>query len=103
IPLRPYGWQAEAELGGGWILAWASHMIDQLRWIVGEISEASALRSIRIPERPDARGELHRCTAEDSFTATLRTSNGVTVSIDSTSAASANVPSRLTFMGSKAV
>jgi predicted dehydrogenase len=99
LPLRRFGWLFDAELGGGWIGAWASHFIDFLRWSLGEITEATAMRRTTIAERPDAEGRVHRCTAEDGFTANLRSANGVTISIDSTFAAPANVPSRLTVIG----
>jgi predicted dehydrogenase len=99
LPLRRFGWLFDAELGGGWIGAWGSHFIDFLRWSIGEITDASAMRRTTIAERPDADGRLHRCTAEDGFTATLKSATGVTISIDSTFAAPANVPSRVIVIG----
>src|SRR6185437_10756598 len=56
-----------------------------------------------IPERPDDRGAMHACTAEDGLAATLGIEGGITVSIDSSFAASAPVPPRLTVLGSDAV
>src|SRR5262249_53484014 len=99
LPLRRYGWLFDAAQGGGWIGAWASHFIDFLRWTIGEITEASATRRTTITERPDAEGRMHRCNAEDGFTATLQSANGVTISIDSTFAAPANLPTRLLVIG----
>jgi predicted dehydrogenase len=103
VPLRRFGWLFDAELGGGWIGAWGSHFIDFLRWSIGEITDASATPRTVIAERPDAEGRMHRCTAEDGFTATLKSATGVTISIDSTFAAPANVPTRLTVIGGDGV
>ena len=58
---------------------------------------------IDIAERPDEHGKMHECTAEDGITASLGLETGATVSIDSTFAASAAVPPRLTVLGADAV
>ena len=71
VPMRPYGWLFDAERGGGWIGAWGSHVIDFLRWTFGDLVDASARLRTDIAERPDADGNVHRCTAEDGFTALL--------------------------------
>ena len=104
VPLRPWGWLFERELGGGWIGAWGSHAIDTLRWMFdAEVTAAQALLRIDITERPDDHGDLHACTAEDGFTAALELSNGASVAIDSGFAAAANVAPRFTVFGSEAV
>jgi predicted dehydrogenase len=103
-PLRPFGWLFSREQGGGWIGAWGSHAIDGLRWLFGtEVVEVSARLRIDVPERPDASGTSHRCTAEDGFSAMLRLSNDATVVVDSGFAAAANVTPRFTIFGSDAV
>jgi len=102
-PLRPYGWLFDKQLGGGWIGAFGSHVIDFARWSFGEIVGASAEVRTTIAQRPDARGELHRCTAEDGFVATLRAETGVTIVIDSTSAAPVNLPPRTVVIGTDGV
>jgi predicted dehydrogenase len=102
-PLRRYGWLFDRERGGGWIGAWGSHAVDTLRWCFGEITEVDAHPRIDIPERPDDHGDLHTCTAEDGLAATLGIEGGITVSIDSSFAASAPVPPRLTVLGADAV
>jgi predicted dehydrogenase len=103
VPLRNYGWLFDRSRGGGWIGAWGSHAIDTIRWCFGEVVDVSAASRIDVAERPDDHGELHRCTAEDGLSASLRLDNGVTVSIDSSFAASAPVPPRLTVIGAEAV
>jgi len=60
-------WWSDASQGGGWLGAFASHIIDQIRTTVGEISGVSASLSL-ISDRD--------WTAEDSFTVHFRTQNG---------------------------
>jgi predicted dehydrogenase len=101
VPLRPYGWLFDAERGGGWIGAWGSHVIDFLRWSLGDLVDASARLRTDITERPDAGGVLHRCTAEDGFTALLRTADGASITIDTSFVAVKNSPPRVVILGSE--
>jgi predicted dehydrogenase len=101
VPLRRYGWLFDDELGGGWLRALGSHLIDFTRWTFGEVVEASGQLRTAVTERPDADGKLHRCTADDGFVATLRSETGVTAVIDSSSAASANLTPTMVVVGSK--
>lgn len=105
-PLRPYGWLFDRERGGGWIGAWASHAVDTLRCTFAEID--SVVRSVprlTIAERPDP-GDPDApwlaCTAEDGLSALLTLHGGATVTIDSSFAASATLPPRITVVGSDA-
>lgn len=102
-PLRNYGWLFDRELGGGWIGAYGSHAIDTVRGIMGEITDATGICRTDIPERPDADGVMHRCTAEDAFTATLRLASGATATIDSAFAAPVNVSPRITVIGTEGI
>ncbi|MFM8303239.1 MAG: Gfo/Idh/MocA family protein [Actinomycetota bacterium] len=102
-PLRRYGWLFDRRLGGGWVGAWGSHAIDFLLWSLGPLPEAAAHLRTTIDERPDEAGRLHPCTAEDGFTAWLRSAAGVTVTIDTTFAAPVNLPSRVIVTGSAGV
>ncbi len=103
VPLRPWGWLFDASAGGGWIGAWGSHAIDTIRWLFGEVAETRAVRRIDVAERPDRTGEMHACTAEDGFTASLVLASGATVALDSGFAAVATTAPRLTVFGSAAV
>ena len=103
VPMRRYGWLFDRTRGGGWIGAWGSHAIDTIRWCFGEVRIVEARARIDIAERVDDHGELHRCTAEDGISASLGVDGRVTVSIDSSFAASASVPPRLTVVGADAV
>ncbi len=103
FPLRRFGWLFDRDLGGGWIGAWGSHAIDFLLWSLGTLPDASADLRTTIAERPDVDGRLRRCTAEDGFTASLRSSAGVTVTIDTTVVAPVTLAGRLTVIGSHGV
>src|SRR5205814_1448434 len=104
VPLRPWGWLFDRELGGGWIGAWGSHAVDSLRSIFGaEVTEVQALLRMDVRERPDDQSDLHACTAEDGFSASLVLSSGATVAIDAGFAAVANVAPRFTVFGSGAI
>jgi predicted dehydrogenase len=101
VPLRPYGWLFDAERGGGWIGAWGSHVIDFLRWTFGDLVDAGARLRTDITERPDPEGTLHRCTAEDGFTALLSTTSGTSITIDTSFVAVKNSPPRVVVLGSE--
>jgi predicted dehydrogenase len=103
VPLRPYGWLFDAARGGGWIGAWASHAVDTLHFLTGgDVRVVSAVRHVDIAERPDGTGEPVACTAEDGLTASL-VIDDVTVSIDSSFAATASPAPRLTLFGTEGV
>lgn len=100
---RPQGWLFEKETGGGWIGAYGSHVVDALRWMFGEVAEATGHLRTEVKQRPDReRPEItHSCTAEDAFTAWARTESGVTVSIDTAFCAAASTPERFVVFGDK--
>jgi predicted dehydrogenase len=101
VPLRPYGWLFDRSKGGGWIGAWGSHAIDALRFVFGEVVSARAECRTTITERPDRDGQPHTCDAEDAFTASLELDGGVSVSIDTSFAATSSVAPRLVVTGSE--
>jgi predicted dehydrogenase len=96
---RP-NWVFDAELGGGWIGAWGSHAIDWVRWTFGDVVEADAHTRTTVVDRTDREGNVQASTAEDGFTAHLRTESGVTVVMDTTFVTSVYLPQRLTVLGS---
>jgi predicted dehydrogenase len=100
VPLRPFGWLFDRSLGGGWIGAMGSHLIDAVRWWLGEVSEAGAECRTMIGRRPDRQGVVQDCDAEDAFSAWLRTAGGASVSIDSSFASTVTFPTRVTITGS---
>ncbi|MBW2273147.1 MAG: Gfo/Idh/MocA family oxidoreductase [Deltaproteobacteria bacterium] len=72
------GWWADAEQGGGWLGAYASHIIDQMRATLGEITGVSA--SLALLSDRD-------WSAEDSYTVHFRTASGCDGVLQSTAGA----------------
>jgi predicted dehydrogenase len=102
-PLRRFGWLFDAASGGGWVGAWASHAVDALRWWFGDVRVLHAVRHLAVAERPDAAGQLQRCTAEDGVTATLVLAGGAVAVLDSSFASATTTPMRLVVAGSEGV
>jgi len=100
---RHFGWVFDASLGGGWVRSYASHAIDFFGWTFGEIVEASGGLRTTITERPDGEGRMRACTAEDGFTASMRTESGAWITIDTTATAAVDRPARVTVVGSHGV
>ena len=76
------GWWSDQSQGGGWLGAYASHVVDQMRMMLGEFEGCSASLS-NVAERG--------WTAEDSYTVHFRTLDGCAGVLQS-SAASWGVP-----------
>jgi predicted dehydrogenase len=72
-------WWGRREEGGGWLGAYASHVIDHVRVMLGEFEGVSASLS-RVSKRPD-------WTAEDSYSVHFRTRSGVAGILQSSAAA----------------
>jgi predicted dehydrogenase len=100
---RPFGWSFDRALGGGWIRLSGSHTIDFMRWTLGEIADATGAVRTTIRERADREGRMHRCTAEDGYTALLRTERGASIAIDGTAPNPVERPNRVTAVGSEGV
>lgn len=102
-PSRPFGWSFDRELGGGWIRLSGSHTFDYMRWTLGEIADATGTVRTTVRERADRDGRMRRCTAEDGYTALLRTARGTSIAIDATSTSPVERPNRVTVIGSEGV
>lgn len=99
---RPYGWLYDRQAGGGWLGAYASHHVDLLHWLFGEIEEVSCQTRIDVRTRPDGPGgEPREVTAEDAVLAWFRMKNGVTSSLDTAMAGAADFPMQMTLLGSE--
>ncbi len=71
-------WWSDADEGGGWLGAYASHVIDHMRCMLGEFTGVSA--SLRVvSDRP--------WTADDSYTIHFRTESGAEGVLQSSAAA----------------
>jgi predicted dehydrogenase len=102
-PRREYGWLFDRSRGGGWVGAWGSHAVDALRWLLGEIRDATARCRVTIPERPDADGRSRKVDAEDAFTAWLESEAGATAMLDSSSSAPVSTAHRILVEGADGV
>lgn len=88
---RPLGWINDADLGGGWIGAYGSHLIDFTRHLFGsEITDCGGV----------TRADLADATAEDSYSAWFTMANGTTAVHDSGFAAAVPSTPSATLIGS---
>jgi predicted dehydrogenase len=71
-------WWSDSEAGGGWLGAYASHVIDQIRATLGEITGLSGSLSL-VSDRD--------WTAEDGYTVHFRTASGCDGVLQSTAGA----------------
>lgn len=101
FPQQRYRWLWDSSLGGGWIGAFGSHVIDALRWWFGEIESASGIRRNEIATRQDSDGVDHLCTAEDAFSACFTMKNGVSAVVDAAYAATFTRPYAIEIFGSE--
>ena len=99
---RKHGWLNDASLGGGWLGALGSHLIDVLRWhFASEIADCGGMARLDVPVRSDGEGGEVTGTAEDAYALWFTLANGGTAAIDVASAAAAGLPSRAVFLGSE--
>ncbi len=73
---KPFTWWFNRDWGGGAWGAIGSHMIDQLRYFAGEISEAHTVTSTSIKTRKDKDGSLQEVSSDDVSAAVLRFEKG---------------------------
>jgi predicted dehydrogenase len=98
---RPYGWINDRALGGGWIGAYGSHLIDFTRWLFdSEVSDCGGVTRIDEVEHPDADGSPRATTAEDAYCAWFRMANGATALHDSGFAGAVPLTPRTVLIGS---
>jgi predicted dehydrogenase len=102
IPLRKHGWQFD-RMCGGWLRINGTHMVDAIRWLVGEIVEVDCRVRTDVGERPDKDGKMQTSTAEDAFTAILTTDTGASVVIDTAWAVSGTLPDRWSIIGTDGI
>jgi predicted dehydrogenase len=99
---RKHGWLNEAGLGGGWLGARGSHLIDGIRWFCdSEVDDCGGMSRLDVPLREDAQGNEVAGTAEDACAFWMTLENGATASVDIVSAAAVSLPERMHFIGSE--
>lgn len=82
-PATPMAWRFEKEAsGGGTILDMATHAIDALEYVLGDIDEVLACTlDTTVTERPDADGVLKKVTNDDTALLDLRFAAGALGSV----------------------
>ncbi len=80
-PPRPYRWWYDAARGGGVLGALASHLVDLVRFHLGEIASVRAELATFVPERADAEGVARKVTADEYAGLMLRLESGATVDL----------------------
>ena len=81
---RPLTWRMRFESsGGGALVDLGSHVIDLIRWLLGDIAEAFAETKTYITDRPLKKGaaETGRVTVDDAAWAQLRMASGAVGSL----------------------
>ncbi len=72
-PTRPWSWWSDADQGGGILGALGSHVLDSVRWLLGEEPELHGATLGRVyPQRRDADGTLRPVTSDDIASLTFR-------------------------------
>jgi predicted dehydrogenase len=98
---RQYGWLNDINLGGGWLGALGSHVIDAMRWYMGsEVALCGGMSRVEVPLREDDKGQVFACTAEDAFSVWLSFENGTTATIEAASSAAVVLPQRMVILAS---
>jgi predicted dehydrogenase len=99
----PYRWLHDKDKGGGWIGAFGSHGVDFFRWMFGDVVAAGGQLRTDLKMRRDrdsSSDRMHRCTAEDAFTAWFRMESGVTATLESGYSTGATFPQQVRIIGS---
>lgn len=97
---RRHGWIYDRELGGGWLGAYGSHLIDFTRWLFGsEVADCGGTTRVDDPQHADRDGVLHTATAEDAYTAWFRMAGGATAAHDTGFAAAVPTVPRVLLLG----
>lgn len=97
-----HGWVHDKALGGGWINAYGSHLIDFMRCLFdSEVADCGGVMRTEWHTRKDRDGQERDATAEDAYSAWFLMENGCTVSHDTGYCAPVPLPSRVTVTGSE--
>jgi len=102
-PLRSYGWLFDRAMGGGWIGAWASHAVDTVRWLLGDVHQVFSVSGTLIDERPDSEGLNRRVGAEDSLSCVLIADHDRLATLTSSFAAPTSIPPRILVIGTEGI
>jgi predicted dehydrogenase len=71
-PTLTYHWKGQRELGGGVLQNFGVHVLDYLFWNETEVDVLGAVQATAIRRRPDAAGQLHPVSGDESTSALFR-------------------------------
>lgn len=98
----PWDWWSRREDGGGALGAVASHMVDQVRYLLGtEVDEVQASLVTGLAERADRDGVLRPVTADERASLHLRLASGAVATVVVSSLAAGPLEHRLLVAGSE--
>jgi len=98
--LSPWTWRNDLKAGGGNLLVGASHFVDMILWLFGDVEAVSAQLATWIKERPDPdSGETRVVTSDDQYSITMQLTNGTNAHLLSSSAAQHSIGLRLEIIG----
>jgi predicted dehydrogenase len=76
-PERPaWSWWQQRARGAGWLLSSGTHLIDTLRWWLGDIERVAGFTATNVKQRRRRDGAWAPADADDSFGALLRFRSG---------------------------
>lgn len=74
---KPIGWKQDEKMGGGGVIVdLGSHVIDLMRYLLGDFEDVFCKTKILYPLRPDKNGNTVKITAEDEAHALVTMKNG---------------------------
>lgn len=81
-PNQTHYWRHRRELAGFGVLGDIGvHVVDRLRWLIGEFESVWGQADTFIPERPDAGGVQQPVTVDDNFTLLARLGGGASACV----------------------
>jgi predicted dehydrogenase len=98
-PLRPWNWWSNAAQGGGMLGAIGSHVVDAIRYCVGEPIAICGFVDTQITQRPDGR-VMRPVTSDDNCAFLARFDNGATASVHLSAVSRPSLGEHIRIMGS---
>jgi predicted dehydrogenase len=97
---RAFNWWYQAGTGGGLLGAIGSHVIDSIRWWMGDVADVDCRLRTFVASRPDGEGgEPHKVETDDYASLRLGLAGGVTAEISLSSVATGAPEHRFEIVG----
>jgi predicted dehydrogenase len=104
-PEQPaWSWWQQRERGAGWLLNSGTHLVDTLRWWLGEVERVAGFTTVNVKQRRRTRdGALAPVDADDAFGALLRFRCGADAVVHQSAVAVAGRTNLVEITGSEGV